>query len=123
MNTLANPSMSSATQKAVQAQRDFINAVLRQESGASIAPSEFDNGVRQYFPQPGDKPSVLEQKRRNRETAIQGFKNIAGNAAYEAPPMTPAKNQQPPKIQRGQVLDGYRFKGGNPADQSSWEAI
>lgn len=85
LNSAANPFMKESTQKAVQAQRDFINAVLRQESGAAIAPSEFSNGVRQYFPQPGDEPAVIEQKRRNRETAIMGFNNSAGNAAFEAP--------------------------------------
>lgn len=90
LNTIANPMMSDATQKAVQAQRDFINAVLRQESGAAIAQSEFDNAVRQYFPQPGDKPHVLAQKRRNRETAIKGFINSAGNAAFDAPEMNRA---------------------------------
>ncbi len=83
--TALNPAMSKDTQKAIQAQRDFINAVLRQESGAVISDAEFDNAAKQYFPQPGDKSEVIEQKRRNRETAIMGFKNSAGKAAFEAP--------------------------------------
>ena len=29
----------------------------------------------------------------------------------------------PPKIQRGQVVDGFRFKGGDPAVQSNWEPV
>lgn len=35
----------------------------------------------------------------------------------------PAKVQQPTRgaPMRGQVIDGYKFKGGNPADQSNWE--
>lgn len=101
LNTLANPALSQTTQKAVQAQRDFINAVLRQESGAAIAPSEFANGVRQYFPQPGDKADVIEQKRRNRETAIMGFNNSAGNAAFEAPAIkqpSAAKQATPDRV-------------------------
>ena len=50
-----------------QAQRDFINATLRRESGATIQPSEFENAQLQYFPQPGDTPEVVKQKQRNRE--------------------------------------------------------
>src|SRR5690606_20051733 len=44
-----------------QAERNFINAVLRRESGAAIADSEFENARMQYFPQPGDGPEVIEQ--------------------------------------------------------------
>lgn len=69
----ANAALSANTQKAEQAQRDFINAVLRRESGAVIADSEFDNARKQYFPQPGDSPAVIEQKARNRQTAIHGM--------------------------------------------------
>lgn len=61
-------------QQVEQAQRDFINAVLRRESGAAIADSEFRNAQRQYFPQPGDSPAVRRQKAANRQTAIAGFK-------------------------------------------------
>jgi 3-deoxy-D-arabino-heptulosonate 7-phosphate (DAHP) synthase len=64
---------SPGEQQVEQAQRDFINAVLRRESGAVISNDEFANGRRQYFPQPGDTPQVIEQKRRNREMAIQGI--------------------------------------------------
>ena len=50
-----------------QAQRDFINAALRRESGAAIAESEFENARLQYFPQPGDTQEVVKQKQKNRE--------------------------------------------------------
>ena len=78
--------LSPTDQRAEQAQRDFVNAVLRQESGAAIASSEFDNAKKQYFPQPGDSKEVIAQKARNRKIAIQGFKNSAGSAAFSAPP-------------------------------------
>lgn len=78
--------LSSSDQKAEQAKRDFINAVLRQESGAAIGASEFDNADKQYFPQPGDGPDVVAQKARNRQLAIQGLQSNAGRAAMTAPP-------------------------------------
>lgn len=63
-----------------QAKRNFINAALRRESGAAIADSEFKSANAQYFPQAGDTPAVLEQKRRNRNLAIEGFKQSSGSA-------------------------------------------
>lgn len=68
-----NWTQSAAQQRVEQARRDFINAVLRRESGAAIAPSEFANADRQYFPQPGDSDAVVAQKQRNRLLAIQGL--------------------------------------------------
>jgi hypothetical protein len=70
-----------------QATRNFVNAVLRQESGAAISPTEFDSAEKQYFPQPGDSQQVITQKAANRDLVIRNFVNASGNA-YEAPPST-----------------------------------
>lgn len=67
-----------------QAKRDIINAILRRESGAVIADSEFLNADRQYFPQPGDSETVLQQKAKNRESALSGIAKSAG-PAYSPP--------------------------------------
>ncbi|KQN80470.1 hypothetical protein ASF03_21350 [Rhizobium sp. Leaf68] len=75
---IANSLVGDDFQKYDQARRDFINAQLRRESGAVISPDEFDNANRQYFPQPGDKPEVLEQKRKSRETVINAMIRDAG---------------------------------------------
>jgi len=77
--TAANKYLLNANdQKAEQAQRNFINAVLRRESGATIQPSEFDSANQQYFNQPGDSPEVKAQKKANRREAIEGLKRAAG---------------------------------------------
>lgn len=70
---VGNAMLSDQSQQAEQAQRDFINAVLRRESGAVISDSEFSNARRQYFPQPNDKKENLAQKARNRQLAIDGL--------------------------------------------------
>lgn len=70
----------AANQQQDQAERDFVNAVLRNESGAAISDSEFKNARLQYFPQPGDSPQVLAQKQANRATAIQSLVQGAGSA-------------------------------------------
>lgn len=70
LGAVANSALASPAQQQVeQAQRDFINAVLRRESGAVISDSEFDNARKQYFPQVGDSPAVKQQKQQNRRRA------------------------------------------------------
>lgn len=66
-----------------QARRNFINAVLRRESGAAISESEFDNANAQYFPSAGDTAEILNQKAQNRALAIATMKAGSGKA-YEA---------------------------------------
>lgn len=62
---------SAEEQRFDQAQRQFINAVLRRESGAVISKEEFENARRQYFPEIGDDDDAIEQKRQAREDAIE----------------------------------------------------
>lgn len=75
---LANLFISNNIQSLFQAQRDFINATLRRESGAVIAETEFENARRQYFPQPGDTADTLAQKKANRDIVIAGFRKGSG---------------------------------------------
>jgi len=120
-----------------QARRDFINAVLRRESGAVISDAEFANAEKQYFPRPGDKPDVLKQKAENRRIALEGISRAAGSsykpetASPAAPPaavppaaVSPAPAPQPPAPQtprgadRGKLLFDARdaiSKGADPA--------
>lgn len=84
---------NSNQQRAEQAQRDFVNAVLRQESGAAIGASEFENARKQYFPQVGDSAAVIAQKAANRKLAVQGFQVNAGRAAFSAPAVPAAAPQ------------------------------
>lgn len=63
-----------------QAELNFLSAVLRRESGASISPSERDKGALQYFPRVGDSEEVLKQKKENRQQAMESLKASAGPA-------------------------------------------
>lgn len=76
---LPNTLKSEDRQKYEQAQQNFVNAVLRKESGAAIAQSEFDNARKQYFPQPGDTQGVVDQKKANRDLQYQNLLQDAGN--------------------------------------------
>lgn len=80
LGAIGNTVLSPNQQRIDQAQRDFVNAVLRKESGAAIAQSEFLSAQKQYFPQPGDSKEVIAQKRKNRQTEIEGMRAAAGPA-------------------------------------------
>lgn len=75
---------SESMQLYEQAESNFINAVLRRESGAAISPEEFKSQRLQYFPQPGEPASVVEQKRKNRELVQRDLISQSGSA-YTAP--------------------------------------
>lgn len=94
---LPNLFKSTERQQFEQAERNFINATLRRESGATITPEEFVNARKQYIPQLGDTPETLVQKQNNRNTVFGSMKAEAGGAYDEikqqtdetAPPVTP----------------------------------
>lgn len=70
-------------QKFAQAKREFINALLRRESGAVIGKEEEANFDKQYMPQPGDSKAVIDQKRVARQRAIQAMKEELGGKYKE----------------------------------------
>ena len=71
--------MQPDNNKALQnAQRRFTEARLRKESGAVIAPHEFENDKIMYFPRFGDGPKQLADKKRAREVLMRSFKVQAG---------------------------------------------
>jgi hypothetical protein len=88
LETITNFAASSAQQQVEQAQRNFVNAILRQESGAAIGKDEFSNAQKQYFPQVGDSPEVIKQKSANRQTAINALKVQAGSGIKRMPQET-----------------------------------
>lgn len=98
---IGNALLSKDQQKVEQAQRNFVNAVLRVESGAVISPQEFENAKMQYFPQPGDSSAVIEQKRQNRQTAIEGLNVMASPTGRPARRSTDGGAQPSERRQTG----------------------
>lgn len=131
-NFLASP----AGQDYRQAQENWVTANLRQESGAAIGVDEMAKDVRKYFPVPGDAAPVIAQKARARAIATQGMRSQAGrnggdtadkivdDAQKTQAAPSAGQNQPPPKsLLRGQTYKGFRFLGGDPAQQSNWEKM
>lgn len=99
-----------------QAQRDFINAQLRRESGAVISPAEFDNAEKQYFPVPGDDANVLAQKKANRDSAVSAMQRSAG-PAYKPPKIAPLSTVLSDKDKAESIFNAKKaIKAGKPRD-------
>lgn len=103
-----NYMMTAEQQMYTQAKRDFVNAILRRESGAVISPTEFDSAEKQYFPQPGEGPEVVAQKRAARETAIRGLEISSGQGAQFATQPTGVPG---PPAPAAQTPGSYRILG------------
>ena len=100
---------SNNFQSLEQAQRNFINAVLRRESGAVISPTEFADARRQYFPMPGDSKDVLEQKRMNRMQVQKNFIDTAGPAYKPAEFLVKKQYKNPLEV--GEDISRGRITG------------
>ena len=75
---LANFLRTPAGQQYRQAQEQWVRAKLRKESGAVIGADEMRDEIKTFFPQPGDSPEVLKQKRSAREQAVRGIASESG---------------------------------------------
>lgn len=80
MSRMPSYLQSAQYQQYDQAARNFINSVLRRESGAAISPSEFENAYAQYLPRAGDTADTLAEKKKNRDIVFASLKKAAGNA-------------------------------------------
>lgn len=112
---LGNYVVSDDYQSFNQAQRDFINAQLRRESGAVISPAEFDNAEKQYFPVPGDErnPAIIAQKKANRDAAVKAMQRSAGPAYKSAVIPTNKITAAPRNVADRKVGAVYSTPSGN----------
>ncbi len=62
-------------QVAQQAGTEFLQAILRKDTGAAITEDEVDSYGRVYLPRPGDSEAVLETKRQARIRAINALES------------------------------------------------
>lgn len=70
---VGNYAKSEDFQKAEQAGKEFLAAILRKDTGAAVTNSEEDMYGAMYLPRPGDKPGVLDQKKAARGRALKAI--------------------------------------------------
>lgn len=71
---VGNYMKSEGYQKAEQAGREFLAAVLRKDTGAAITSQEMTEYGSVYFPAPGDSADTLTQKKASRARALAAMK-------------------------------------------------
>jgi len=76
--------LTPTEQRITQAQRDWVRAKLRKESGAVIGADEMADEIRTYFPQAGEGPEIVAQKAEARRRAEAQLQIGAGSAAGQA---------------------------------------
>lgn len=104
--------LSDQQGRILQAQRDWVRAKLRLESGAVIGDEEMAEEIRTYFPLPGEGPNIVEQKRRSRLEAERQLGIMAGADTSE--PVTGAS----PGMSEGQ--SAADLSGMSASDLVDW---
>lgn len=79
-----------------QAEKNFITAQLRKESGAAIAAEEFKDARVVYIPVPGDDADRLKQKALSRQIAITGLINESVGAFEQLQASLPEEEEETP---------------------------
>jgi hypothetical protein len=120
LGPVGNVLLTPENRQFFQAERNFITAVLRKESGANIPENEYNDARRVYIPQVGDDARTLEMKRQARQDAIAGIARGAG-PAYKPPSMESASGDvssmptsalSPAEQKRLEDLRRKRLSGG-----------
>lgn len=70
---VGNYMKSPEFQQAEQAGKEFLQAILRKDTGAAITKQEVDEYGSVYLPRPGDSPEVLAQKKVSRQRALRAL--------------------------------------------------
>ncbi len=139
-DTARNLANSSERQRVEAAQLDILDAALTLGTGAAYTKEQLEGYRKSFFPQLGDSADTVADKQDRLDNVVNSARIAAGRAAPAADSL-PANSRlrpaadlnaafgggvrpttgQAPAV--GTMRDGYRFKGGNPADQSSWEKL
>ena len=108
-------------QQVEAAQLDILDAALTLGTGAAYTKEQLEGYRKSYFPQIGDKPGTVKDKQARLDNVIEAAKIAAGRAGKNIEDPRQASQPVRKSVLKGQVIDGYRFKGGDPADQNNWE--
>jgi hypothetical protein len=83
--------ISPEAQKFTRSATEFINAINRRDSGATITKDEWKDAFNRYFQRPGDSPEVIAQKKDARATALKAL-------GQSLPDHAPSRQQQTSQI-------------------------
>jgi hypothetical protein len=112
-------------QLAKQYGNEFLQAILRKDTGAAITAPEQQLYGETYLPQPGDSPARLEAKAKARERAVLAIESgMSPEQILAQGKALLAGGDDGSSIPRaGMVEDGWRFKGGDASNPANWEQV
>ena len=119
--------LNPVEQQVAQAQRDWVRAKLRKESGAVIGPEEMAAEIQTYFPMPGEGQETIAQKAEARRRAERQMQIGAGSAAGEAGIISPSYSAPIRMDELGRSgIGGGTMGGGAPvriANDAEFDAL
>jgi hypothetical protein len=95
---------------------DMAEATVREKAAAAVDTLKYQDPVWKE----AKKGKDTEAMRAREQQMINDRMNKAPEGGGPAPTQ---KAPAQPTIKAGQVMDGYRFKGGDPADKSNWAKV
>jgi hypothetical protein len=107
---------------------DIGSLKIHDRSGAAVTISESPR-LMPFIPQATDDAVTVQKKLARLRTELHNESQAlqttySREQGFKPSPVRPqATPPSRPLPKAGTVQDGYRFKGGNPAEQSSWEKI
>jgi hypothetical protein len=103
---VGNYMKSPEFQQAEQAGKEFLQAILRKDTGAAITPAETAEYGTVYLPRPGDSPALLAQKKASRTRALEAIKaGMPAQAILMQEKALANTNKRAPV-----VIDGYTIE-------------
>lgn len=108
MPIVGNYAKSPEFQRAEQAGLEFLQAILRKDTGAAITADETAQYGTVYLPRPGDSPELLEQKKASRARAVEAIK--AGMTPQALLYVEQALSKERGGAKSPVVMDGYTIE-------------
>jgi hypothetical protein len=105
-------SMDENGQKWAQAEDEWVNAMLRTDTGAAYAKIEPEDIKAIFFPRAGDEDSVILQKKRARDSMMEGMVPMTGARMQPGTgrkPLPPGFTELPDGRVRGPDGRTYRY--------------
>jgi len=121
---IANTMRGADRQKFIQGSSSLSEALLRAATGAGVNKDEAAQKIREITPVFGESPETTKQKMDSIPLYIESLKMRSGPGAKRVSSiMANTVDAAPPVPMKGMTRDGYKFKGGDPSQQSNWEKM
>jgi hypothetical protein len=118
---VGNFAKSEGYQQAEQAGKEFLQAILRKDTGAAITNEETNEYGSVYLPRPGDTPATLQQKKVSRRRALEAIKAGMPPQAILAQEKALANTEAAGEVQMPEGMDASIWGAMTPEEKALWK--